>query len=160
VPEGSSSFFWRGGLGNWFVTTPDGVTTDAAIEEIEGGKACHFSSTGEGVGVDLWAQLSHPRGDVVDLSRYAGLAFTVRLIGTDGTLTVAFGAEGRYFTEPTSVEVTLAASDEWQTFELDFAEVGLESRFTSSIDFVVAEAEAPFDLWIDDLIFICDGPCP
>ena len=70
VPEGSSSFFWRGGLGNWFVAFSDGVRRDAVIEETdlpEGqrGKACHAAGTA-GTGVDLWAQLNHPSGDQVD----------------------------------------------------------------------------------------------
>jgi hypothetical protein len=77
VPEGSSSFFWRGGLGNWFVAFSDGKRRDATIEvtdlpDGQRGKACHAGGT-PGVGVDLWAQLNHPNGGQIDLSAYLGM---------------------------------------------------------------------------------------
>jgi hypothetical protein len=121
VPPGSTAFFWRGGLGNWFVTTSDGVMHDAAIDEVvpaqpEGDKACHASGSGDGVGVDLWAQLDHPQGRAVDVGDYAGIAFSARLSGVNSALIVAFGASGRFFVDAAGVaQQTLVVSNEWNT---------------------------------------------
>ena len=127
LPEGSSSFFWRGGLGNWFVAFSDGVRRDAMIEvtdlpDGQRGKACHAAATAS-VGVDLWAQLNHPSGGQVDLSGYLGVAFRARLSGADAALRVAVGANGNFFEgSAPSATYPLAVSEQWQSFELSFAD--------------------------------------
>ncbi len=163
LPPGSG-FFWSQGLGNWFVTSSDGITQDAPIEAFvtpDGvtGKACHVSSAA-GVGVDLWAQLSHPTGHAVDLSAYSGVAFKVRLIGPSQTFIVAFSANGRFAPDMGFTWVKLRASEVWQTQQVLFEDVVLDDPNVSSIDFAVPASHDPVDLWIDDLTFLCKGTCP
>ncbi len=167
LPPGSSGFFWRGGLGNWFVTSADGGNQDAPIEETvtseaRTGKAYHVSGDGQGLGVDLWAQLNHPSGRPVDLSGYSGIKLKARLTGRTGALIVAFGANGQFFGGgANSPQVAFDAATAWQTLTVRFDEVvNLDSSAISSIDVVVASGDAPFDLWVDDLALLCDGQCP
>src|SRR5260370_4590983 len=89
---GSASFFWRWGLGNWFVTKSDGVHRDASLDVVDGARAYKASGDGQGVSVALWAQLNHPLGAPVDLSPYSGISFDARLTTMDVPLTVAFNA--------------------------------------------------------------------
>lgn len=166
APPGSASFFWRGGLGNWFVTSSDGVSQDAVIDELdpsqgESGKACHVSGAGLGVGVDLWAQLNHPQGRPVDVSAYSAVTFRARLTGAKVPLTVAFGADGQFFhSQAGFASRALSVSEEWQSFDLLFAEFDLETSAVSSIDFVIGQGADPFNLWVDDLAFRCNRACP
>jgi hypothetical protein len=167
LPPGSSGFFWRGGLGNWFATSAEGRSQDAPIEETvtstgETGKAYHVSGDGQSLGVELWAQLNHPTGLAVDLSAYSGISFKAREVGVSGAFIVAFGANGQFFQGATSSpETTFDTSDVWQTFTVRFEEVGhLDPSAISSIDFILASGDAPFDLWVDELALICSGKCP
>lgn len=160
VPEGSSAFFWAGGLGNWFTTDAWGETRETVIEATAGGKACHESGDGDGVGIDLWAQLDHPLGRPVDIDGYSGIAFRARLSGAGGQLLVALSADGGYFQGvPAIGKRGIDVGEQWQAFELPFSELSLQGSAITSIDFIVTAADEPFDLWIDDLSFLCAGPC-
>ena len=166
VPPGSSGFFWRFGLGNWFVVSSDGVFQDAPIEAVtladgSSARACHASSMGQGVGVDLWAQLNHPTGKPVDLSAYSGVAVSARLTGANSTLTVAFDAKGQVPQGDATVpQQTFMLGADWQTLSLRFADVGQDSSAVSSVDFMVTAPQAPFDLWVRDLVLLCSKTCP
>ncbi|GEM_PF-3016546 len=166
VPAGSSGFFWRGGLANWFVTPAEGRQSDAKADETgtstgqEAGKAYHVSGDGQSLGVDLWVELDHPSRRPVDLSAYSGISFRARLIGAASSLAVAFSANGQYFARG-AFAPAVTTSGEWQTITLPFANVvDLDSSAISSIDFIVTSGGAPFDLWVDDLALRCRGKCP
>jgi hypothetical protein len=165
VPPGSSAFFWSGHLGNWFVTSTDGATTDARVDtsDVAGDSAnkAYHASAEQGEGVDLWAQLNHPVGGALDLSAYSGISFRARLLGATGSLRVAFSANGQSFvSERTFPGQAVRASADWQTVTLSFTDVGLESSAVSSIDFVVGPQRGPFDLWVDDVALLCNATCP
>lgn len=189
VPPGSSSFFWQagasGGLGNWFVSSPNRTTlADASIEAItpprgDSQKACHVSGDNLERGTDLWVQLDHPSNRPVDLSAYAGIAFWARLDSPSGRLIVAINDQrGNSFfdaavnTSPWPWRARQLASSEWERVVLlfdDFApgvEPGnsapraLDTSAVISIDFVAGSGGEPFDLWIDDLMLLCRGNCP
>jgi len=177
VPPGSSSFFWPGPagisgvhLGNWFLSSPAGLSHDAGIDDIvpprgESKKACHVSGSNLDVGTDLWAQLDHPQNRPVELGAYAGIAFWARLNSPSSKLVVAiddrFG--GGFFRGEASQSPlparTLTVSDQWERFELLFTDFGLATSAVVSIDFVVGRAGESFDLWIDDLALLCRGVC-
>lgn len=166
TPAGSSSFFWRLGLGNWFVNTSDGQFQDAPIEPVPLGdgtraNACHVRGTGEGVSVDLWAQLNHPSGTPLDLSAYSGIAVSVRLVDPSGKLTLGFNLNGQF---PGDADITAEQSFRvnraWQRLTLPFADVAVDAAAVSSVDFVVVAPDAPFDLFVRDLALTCNGACP
>ncbi|MEO7034425.1 MAG: hypothetical protein ABI548_11030 [Polyangiaceae bacterium] len=169
-PESGASFFWNAGaghilLGNWFVSSSDGRTADAVVEGIDSsdpatGKACHVSG-GQGIGVDLFAQLDHPSGSPVDLSAYSGISFRARLNAPRTALIVAFDAQGQFLSNPTAFpQRALTVTQEWQQFELPFNEFKLNTGAISSIDFVVDQGAEPVDLWVADLGLVCVGTCP
>lgn len=168
VPPGSSAFFWRGGLGNWFVSSSDGSMRNAPMDDVipprgESHKAYHVSQTKPGTAVDLWAQLNHPAGTGVDLSAYAGVSFWARLNSPGGQLTVAFGANGQFSTVDAVAAVPQkpeSLSETWAQFVVLFDDVHLDPKSVSSIDFVLAGRSESLDLWVDDLGFLCQGSCP
>lgn len=175
------------GLGNWFVTSSDGMGGDAHIDEIVppspyGKKACHVtggqSPIPSSVRVDLWAQLNHPTGAPVDLGAYIGVAFRVRLRSTTGRLTVALNdvaAGANFFNAESSLSPwpsrTVTPSD-WERVVVLFEDFstapptagavpGRSPKLStiSSIDFVVGDGVEQFDLWLDELALVCKGPC-
>jgi len=176
VPPDSSSFFWRGGtssLGNWFVSSPDGIGGDARIDEIvpprgDSKKACHVVGSKHDTGVDLWAQLNHPSSRPVDLSAFAGIAFWARLGSPSGKLVVAINDHnpGTFFSAEASQTpwpwlARRLADSEWERIVLLFDDFGraLDTSAVVSIDFVVGSGGESFDLWIDDLTLLCRGAC-
>jgi len=166
VPSGSSAFFWRGGLGNWFVSRSDGTAfRDASVDSVvpprgTSTKAYHVSEPNVGTAVDLWAQLNHPAGTGVDLGSYSGLTFWARLSGSSDELTVAFGANGQLSNVASAPQKVVSISQDWSQFVVHFDDLGFDSSDVSSIDFVVGSLREPLDLWIDDLAFFCRGNCP
>jgi hypothetical protein len=77
------------------------------------------------------------------------------------TLTVAFDVNGQLPADGTAFpEQTFSVGAEWQQLTVQFADLGLDSSAVSSIDFVVADAQAPFDLWVRDLALLCKTTCP
>jgi hypothetical protein len=167
-PPGSSAFFWRGGLGNWFVSFSDGPYRDASVDAVvpprgESQKAYHVTETTRGTAVDLWAQLQHPQGAGVDLSSYTAVSFWARLYSPGAELTVAFGANGQFSRVDSEAPVAhkvVSLSEDWTEFVVRFDEVRLDPTSVSSIDFVVGGRDGSFDLWVDDLAFLCKGTCP
>jgi len=164
TPPGSSAFFWRGGLGNWFVSASDGsATRDAKTDEVtpprgDSTRAYHVSETSAGTVIDLWAELNHPQGTGVDLGAYAGIAFWARLNDSKGALTVAFSAKGRFSNVASAPQKVVPVSADWKQFVVRFDEVGIDTSAVSSIDFVVEGA--PIELWVDDLALVCRADCP
>ena len=165
TPAHSSAFFWRGGLGNWFVSTSDGLATrDATTDDVipprgENTKAYHVAEMNAGTAVDLWAQLNHPQGTGADLGSYSGIAFWARLNSSSGELTIAFGADGRFADVTSAPHKVVPLSQNWTQFVVRFDELGVNATAVSSIDFVVGQA-APFELWVDDLALLCRSDCP
>ena len=171
LPPGGG--FWWGlpdsvHLGNWFVVSPGHPTTDASIEEIspprtESTRACHVAGSDFEPGVDLSAELDHPQHRAVDLSAYEGITFWVKLDSPSSKLTVAVSAGPSYFdAEASSAPLpsqTLTVKNEWQQVVLSFEAFGLTTSDIASIDFVAGVGGEPFDLWVDDLAFLCRGPC-
>ncbi|MES1174967.1 MAG: hypothetical protein ABUL62_11640 [Myxococcales bacterium] len=166
VPPGSSSFFWRGGLGNWFISSSDGSRTrDASVEDVvpprgENTKAYHLEQAAPGTTVDLWAQLNHPEGTAVDLRSYSGIAFWARRTGTSAKLTVAFGANGQISTLESVPQQVVSVSESWTQLVIRFDDLKLNSTAVSSIDLVVDGRTEPIDLWVDDLALVCRSNCP
>jgi hypothetical protein len=165
VPPGSSSFFWRWGLGNWFVSWSDGSLRDASVDDVipprgDSQKAYHVMQTRPGVAVDLWAQLQHPQGNGVDLSAYAGVSFWARLDSPSGELTVAFGANGQFSKVASVPQRVMSISGDWAQFLVRFDDVHLDRTSVSSIDFVVGGSSEPLGLWVSDLGLLCQGNCP
>ena len=165
LPPGSSSFFWRDGLGNWTVSWSDGTFRDASVDDVipprgNSKVAYHVMQTNPGVAVDLWAQLHHPQGDGVDLSAYAGVSFWARLDSPSGELIVAFGANGQFSMVALVPEKAVSLSGDWAQFLVRFDEVHLDRTSVSSIDFVIQGSSKPLGLWIDDLGLLCQGSCP
>ena len=165
VPEGSSAFFWRGGLGNWFVSSSDEPALgDAPVDDVvpprgQSSRAYHVTATRPGTSLDLWAQLHHPQGTGVDLSSYSGVAFWARLRPA-GELSVAFGANGQFSAIPAAPQKTVPLSEDWSQVVVRFDDLRLDRTAVSSIDFVVSGRNDPPDLWVDDLAFVCRGNCP
>ncbi len=174
VPGGAPSAFVWGPplvLGNWFVSSSAGVTTDVGrslidpprgdslgAREIKGGDATPAAN--------MWAQLNHPQGGAIDLRGYAGIVFWSRLTGSGGILDVALdslpGGGGAYFKSDFTQLPTweLHVSEQWQQFTLRFDDLPAPPAGIVSIDFVVSGAAGPFDLWIDDLALVCRAACP
>jgi hypothetical protein len=160
-----SAFFWRYGLGNWFVSGSDGSFRDASVDDVipprgSRQKAYHAMQTKPGVAVDLFAQLHHPQGDGVDLTAYAGVSFWARLDSPSGQLTVAFGANGQFSKLASVPQEVVPISGDWTQFLVRFADLDLDRTSVSSIDFVLGSSSEPLGLWVDDLGFSCQGNCP
>jgi hypothetical protein len=181
TPPGSSGFFYRFGLGNWFVSSPNGLVGDALITNLEprrgdSQRACHLTGTGQAGGLDLWAQLDHPRFLPIDLRAYAGISFWARMSGAAGRVTVAindtnhnsvFEADARR----TPLLVRTVTVGDWQRFILLFDDfertlatppdkAPIDASRVFSFHFIAGRDGRPFDLWIDDLELLCRGVCP
>jgi len=183
-PPGGAGFWWRYGLGNWFLgsagtdsSAPHGDAIAANIVPPRGDslKARRVQSGGLSNGLDLLAQLNHLSGAPVDLHLYSGVSFWARLSSASGRLIVGLGHGGPFLT----VEATqspffaqsIAVSDQWEHFILlfdDFRQgvvsgntsgLPLATNAISTIDFVVGLNGEAFDLWIDDLSLLCRGVC-
>lgn len=171
VPS-SAAFFWgspRAGwrLGNWFLTS-DGVY-DVELSPFAPARdgsmqARRVSGSGFASGVVLWAELDHPLHRPVDLSAYSGITFWARLESKSGVLAVAAEnepgravmAEGR---DTLPVVVSLDVGPDWQQFTLPFDELFQGEPQAASIDFFAGAGGEAFELWIDDLAFLCTGAC-
>lgn len=169
VPPGSSAFFWRKGLGNWFVSFSDGSGGhDASVDQIipprgASSKAYHVGSPAPGVAIDLWAQLDHLHASAVDLSGYFGISFWARKNNPSAELTVAFGADGKFFNPGPGTpwpQQALPISADWTQVTVLFEHLNLNVKAVSSIDLVATSGAEPLDLWVDDLVFLCRGACP
>jgi hypothetical protein len=160
-----SAFFWRYGLGNWFVSSSDGSFGDAPVDAVlpprgDSQEAYHVMQKDPAVAMDLWAQLHHPQGDGVDLSAYAGVSFWARLDSPSGALTVAFGANGQFSKLASLPQKVVPLSGDWAQFLVRFDAVNVDRTSVSSIDFVLEGSSEPLGLWVDDLGFLCQGDCP
>jgi len=167
-----AAVFWRspGGswhIGNWFLTS-DRVY-DVGLSPVEpprngSTQARHIEGEGFASGVVLWLQLDHPEGRRLGLKAYAGLTFWARQSGTDRTVDVLLNdgtkAPGDWTGSPPGPVVSVMVGPEWHEVTLFFDEFGQAEPAASSIDFHVGDGGESFDLWIDDLSFFCDGPCP
>jgi hypothetical protein len=123
--------------------------------------AYRVGGSGRASGVDLWVQLDHPGGRAMDLSAYAGITFWARLDGASDRLVVGMNPGIQYFSAPSSVpSVVLTVSPEWEQFELRFEDFDIDGQDVAIFDFVAGEGGGVFDLWIDDLAFICRNECP
>jgi hypothetical protein len=166
--EGSpASFYWEFGYGNWFVVSPSRQIADAPIDDIvpprdNSTKAVHVSGADYGVEMDVYAQLNHPYGHPVDLSRFTGLTFWARLAGDSSTIVLVLN-DGSFYL-PKSDDFSMlpsgtftGVSDAWQEYAFDFD----PSRVSSvvSIDFVVQGGGDALDLWLDDVTLLCSGAC-
>jgi hypothetical protein len=162
---GSDSSGWH--IGNWFVTAGD--SRDVGLSEIvpprDGSTlARRVTDQGRVAGVVLWLELDHPLNRAVDLSTYWGLRFWARLESVSGRLVVALN-DGRL--ESGSVDGksalpsrTLAVGPVWQEFTLPFDAFPLDRLSLISTEFFVGEGGESFDLWVDELSFLCSGACP
>jgi hypothetical protein len=102
------------------------------------------------------AILSFPRYEPVGPFDERGLVFYARLQGASDRLVVAMN-NGSAATQPSRA---FSVSPEWERFELSFDELSPTwDGYASSIDFIVGEGGEPFDLWIDDVSFVCRGEC-
>ncbi len=160
VPEGSGAFFWRHGLGNWFVSSSDGGVRDAEGEELDGVKAWSANG-GAGTTVDLWAQLDHPSGVALDLSGYSGISFEARLTSSGQRVSVAFGADGDFSAASSvSPRQQKAVTSAWGSYEILFADAGQDTSRVSSIDFITGDSTEPLELSIRNLALLCESSCP
>lgn len=156
---GEASFFWKLGLGNWFVATSDGRINDARRELSDGTPTFEASNDDPTLTLDLLAQLNHPTGGGVDLSEYAGISFDVKLTGTSVPISVMFDAHGIPENGDHPSKDFVVAAD-WTTQKLRFAELNYDASATTSIDFVVQGADAPFELRVRNLALLCKRACP
>lgn len=160
VPGGGGAFFWRWGLGNWFIHTSSGIRTDGMLDEDAG--TATWRAEGKALeSVDLWAQLKHPSGMAVDLSAYAGVSFDAQLTGAVGALVVVFNANGDYSAADSASDgQRFNVTGDWQTYQLRFEDVGYAANATKSIDFIVRAPNAAFVLKVRNLALLCSGFCP
>lgn len=163
---GSDTSGWH--IGNWFVTSSDRLR-DVGVSEIvppRDGSTEARRVTGEGhaAGVVLWLQLDHPANRAVDLSAYSGLTFWARLESASGQLVVALndGARGSGLLDGkwTLPSRAFAVEPDWREFTLPFDTFPLDDLSITSIEFFVGDGGEGFDLWIDDLAFLCSSACP
>jgi hypothetical protein len=170
-----AAFFWQSAgavhIGNWFVSSPEGSTRDAQRSLIDPSRGDSQNAREVRAGdttkaINLWAQLDHPQGRAIDLSRYAGLVFWARLTGSGGILDVALdgmpGGGGVYFQSDFRSLPTweLFVPDHWQAFTLRFDDLPTPPTGVVSIDFVASTSAGPLDLWIDDVALLCRDACP
>ena len=167
-----AAVFWRspgGGwkIGNWFWSA-DGVH-DVGLSSIEpprdgSTEARHISGSGFPLGVVLWLELDHPNRYVIDLRSYTGLSFWARLSSSSGTLDVRLNDDSKAPAAaagaPTTPTVLVGIGKDWQEVTLSFEAFGVREPRAASIDFHVGDGGESFDLWIDELAFLCDGICP
>lgn len=164
-----AAVFWRspgGGwkIGNWFWSA-DGVH-DVGLTPIEPPRdgstdARHIRGSGFPRGVVLWLELDHPNRNVIDLRPYTGLTFWARLSSSSGTLDVLLNEDSRAPAAGTGSPIlSVAIGNDWQEVTLSFEALGAREARAASIDFHVGDGGESFDLWIDDLAFLCDGICP
>jgi hypothetical protein len=163
LPPGSSGFYWRGGLGNWFVSSASALV-DAQIATIspprgDSAKAYRVTVTADEGVVDLWAQLKHPEGTAVDLNGYSGIGFWSRTTGAANTLTVSASLSGVLRNAASAHSQQVPLSSDWKYTELSFQDLGLDTPAAASIDFLVQSNGDPVDMWIDDMVLLCNGPC-
>jgi hypothetical protein len=169
-PDGTltSGFLWAQGFGNWFVNPPlEGRIADAPVDAIEpprgtSTQACHVKGTGYAGGVDLWAQLHHPNGTPADLSTYAGFAFWARLGSPSRVLRVGLNQASVFQQVPDASAgdtQVFSVGPAWELFVVQFADISADPTAVISIDFIVGEDGDDFDLWVDDLALVCNGPC-
>ncbi|HEX2733196.1 MAG TPA: hypothetical protein VHM70_16410 [Polyangiaceae bacterium] len=159
---GGSGFTWRY-LGNWFLTTGS-TSMDAervALNPPRGDSTQSYWIGGAEDLLDLWAQLSHPLGDRVDLKSYEGISFWATSSVADARLTVALDVgwnieDGLRAETPQKV---VPVSSVWQYYEIPFSDLQAATG-ASSVDFIVDARSGAFDVWIDDLALLCAGPCP
>lgn len=159
VPPGSGAFFWKWGLGNWFVDRADGVHHDAGFEVLDAEKVWETKSE-PGVAADLWAQLEHPSGRAIDLSAYSGISFDARGVGGSASLVVTFNANGDFKTaDSASAAQRFALTTTWQTFQLSFADAGSGTGI-ASVDFIFSAPDAAVELQLRQLALRCTAICP
>lgn len=160
-PEAAGgAFFWRYGLGNWFVSSSTSRSRDGTFQDVEGVRIWKASAA-VGEDIDLWAQLNHPQGWALDLSAYSGISFDYQTIGASQPLEVAFNANGLIDIAQTK-ELACGASTEppWLPCRVSFAATGQNAAGISSFDFIVRNADAPFDLLVRNVSLLCKGACP
>lgn len=159
APGNGSAFFWRWGLGNWFVARSDGTHRDATYEALATGKV--WKAPAElGGATDLWAQLNHPSGKPIDLSAYQGMTFDARLVDGAAQLVVALSAGGDLsVAERTSAAQRFELDETWRSYALDFGEGGA-SAAVSSFDFVVATPRSAGELQVRNVALSCNATCP
>lgn len=167
--QASAHFFWRSGIGNWFVDAPEPnpIHGDAESVEIvppraESTRAYRVQGTGHSRGLDLWAQLDHPMGNAFDLgSTYWGIVFWAKLEGASDRVLVGANPGVWYFDAPDEVPVVeLSISSEWQQFIVPFDVWQGAETAVASFDFIVGEGGGDFDFWIDDVALVCSSECP
>jgi len=159
-PDAGGAFYWRHGLGNWFVAKSDGTTHDATLEN-DGGSVSWTAEGASMQSLDLWAQLNHPAGRAVDLSPYSGVSFDAELTGANAQLVLVFNASGKYQAAISALDAQrFSVTSDWQTFELRFSDIGYTADATSSFDFIVTSPDAPFVLRVRNLALLCKTICP
>lgn len=160
---GSPSLGWK--IGNWF-SFSDRVR-DVGLSPIEpprddSQQARHVAGTDATDGL-LWLELNHPQRWAVDLSSYTGLTFWARLSSKSSTLDVLLNdgsvLPSDWLGAPPRSALSIVVGPEWQEVTLPFAAFGEHAPKVVSIDFHVPADGADFDLWIDDLAFLCSGAC-
>jgi hypothetical protein len=160
------AFLWRQGLGNWFVSVPPSMTTEAQGEVVDGAKVWSGLS-GEGEWLDLWAQLNHPSGGAVDLGAYSGISFEARLQAVrevastggspKGDLTIAFDAQGDI--AKAAPERPFLVDETWQSYRLEFSFDAADFSRIASIDFFAHCAAPPFELQLRNVALQCEDTC-
>jgi hypothetical protein len=178
IPAGISTggFFWGGcddfgwRLGNWFVTSDR--QRDAFSREIDPPREA--STQAHGVtgadfpaGVALWVQLDHPSGQPVKLSGCSAVSFWARFESPSGQVVVALndGSRGSGLLDGQAVlpSRTLGVGPDWKELVLPFESfpgLAADDLSLASVEFFVGEGGEKFDLWIDDLAFVCSDGCP
>ena len=167
-----SAFFWGSAAGGWLIgnwgLVFDGGYRDVALSMIAppragSTEARHVSGAASMSGAVLGAQLDHLRQTAVDLSRYSGLSFWVRLTSQSSRLKVVLNDGSRPLNvlseAPGAPSVALVAGPTWQKVTLPFGTFMVTRPAVASIDFRVGEDGEAWDLWIDDLAFLCVGAC-
>jgi len=159
-PSATGAFFWRWGLGNWFVSSSAGAIVDADFEQ-QGDQKVWKATSEPNAMLDLWAELNHPSGTPLDLSAYSGISFEEQLRGASAPLVVAFNAHGNAgVARGASAKQQFTATDAWQTHELSFEDASANAAAISSVDFIIGSAATAFELRIRNLALRCKQACP
>lgn len=148
-------FSWSDGyVGHWWSPASKHDVVEAVVPPREGStSACHLAAVGE---APLSAMLLFPNIPSVDLDEYRALVFHARLQNTSGRLVVGVTNDDGRFRSP-----GFPVSTEWERVKLSFDELSPAwNGRAMSIDFIAGEEGEPFDLWIDDVWFVCRGQCP
>jgi len=159
-PSSPGAFFWRYGLGNWFVSKSDNANQDATSEP--DGQTIDWKAEGAAQqSLDLWAQLNHPAGIPIDLSVYSGVSFDAQLTGASAPLVLAFNAFGKYQAADVALDAQrFNVTPDWQSFELRFSEANYTPNATKSFDFIVTKSDSAFVLKVRNLALLCKASCP